>query len=731
MAINFEPTIQTHTVASIFTKHIAKVIPLAFDESMSYYECICAFRDYLNTVIIPNVNNVNDAVAELQSLYLDLQDAVNQEIERFETDITTDFNNLHDFVDNYFENNFPALVSSTLDEMSEDGTLENLLNDAAHLTKSYDTYTDMIADSSTFTNGLRLKTLGYYSVNDGGEAEYYVNNSVVSTNYQIDLENGLYLNLITNNELNIKKIGAYGDNTHEDGTIFTNALNICKQCNINTLYIPSGQYKISTNLLIDFPLNIKGDYCEFTGDYNNEILGTLLIDNYDGNEPFIKYSDDVSTYPESRLWGIKINDIQIKSNIHTHMGLYLRETGWNGLLSNVYFRGFYNTALFLDRVYDTKFDNIQIIECGSKTSSEQNYALVVDDTSNADSSNALHFDSMHIEGCRYSLKLNRSKNNTFANCKFEDKMNSSESDTTNSEILITDNASENSFIGCQFIGIGAKTWTDNNIAIASAPYMIDIKFSANRLKSILFDSCQFSSPNDRGTKFIKSANYTQISNCAFRFCCNKYYTLDLVGAQLINSSFILNNSESGIANVSIIKAGNINLIDNCRFQYFGSTTTSRYAIDLDVNTSSINNCQYTDFTGNYKYTDQSSINFNMSYQQRNSGMLNLSDTNYKNLMGLSEIDFTNIVLDASKFTNKLVSLAFSQDATIKEIKNGLNGDEITFINNTAHTFTFGGSFDYNGTKIRGSADTSTISIGNLGSCSISKFTNYWKVISKN
>ena len=174
MAINYEPTIQTHTVASIFTKHIAKVIPLAFDESMSYYECICAFRDYLNTVIIPNVNNVNDAVAELQSLYLDLQDAVNQEIDRFETEMNTNFNNLHDFVDNYFENNFPALVSSTLDEMAEDGTLENLLNDAAHLIKVYNTYSEMIADSENFTDGLKLQTLGYYNVGDGGNAIYKV-----------------------------------------------------------------------------------------------------------------------------------------------------------------------------------------------------------------------------------------------------------------------------------------------------------------------------------------------------------------------------------------------------------------------------------------------------------------------------------------------------------------------------------------------------------------------------
>lgn len=298
MAINFEPTIQTHTVASIFTKHIAKVIPLAFDDSMSYYECICAFRDYLNTVIIPNVNNVNDAVAELQTLYLDLQDAVNQEIERFETDITTDFNNLHDFVDNYFENNFPALVSSTLDEMAEDGTLENLLNDAAHLTKSYDTYTDMIADSATFTNGLRLKTSGYYTINDGGGAEYYVNNSVIATNYQIDLQNGLYLNLVINDNVNVKQLGAKGDNLNDD----TNAIKSAIALN-QPLYFPEGTYLISETITLTNNVNWEGQG-------RKTIFNSIPIS--ETNQNLIQPLFDFSNLTSVRLKGFSTNNSTFK-----------------------------------------------------------------------------------------------------------------------------------------------------------------------------------------------------------------------------------------------------------------------------------------------------------------------------------------------------------------------------------------------------------------------------------
>ena len=196
-------------------------------------------------------------------------------------------------------------------------------------------YFDTVADMKAYQGlkaGDMAVTLGYYNVNDGGGAKYILVND---TKLEDDsgsiytLDNGLKAKLILNDngKLNIKKIGAYGDNIHDDTLVFEKAIEICKDNQINTLYIPKGIYKISNNLLIDYPLNIEGDYCEFTGDYNNENLGTLLIDNYNGNEPFIRYSDDVSSYPNSRLWGIKINDIQINGNNNNHIGLYLKQTG--------------------------------------------------------------------------------------------------------------------------------------------------------------------------------------------------------------------------------------------------------------------------------------------------------------------------------------------------------------------------------------------------------------------
>ena len=51
----------------IFTNYIFKTIPLAFDESMSYYETLCGLLNLLKNSVIPTVNNNADAIIELQN----------------------------------------------------------------------------------------------------------------------------------------------------------------------------------------------------------------------------------------------------------------------------------------------------------------------------------------------------------------------------------------------------------------------------------------------------------------------------------------------------------------------------------------------------------------------------------------------------------------------------------------------------------------------------------------
>lgn len=262
-------------------------------DAITNYQLLCKVIEYLNNVIA-NQNTVQELGTDLVNAYNSLVDAVNLAINEFETDVTTDinqfktdvnedfdefttnittqFNNLQNYVNNYFDNNFPELVSDKLDEMATDGTLENLLNDSAHLTKSYNTYTDMINDSSTFTNGLRLKTLGYNAINDGGGANYYITNIEDNTIHHVDLQNGLFLNLVKQLKYNYMIFGS-----------ISNALTSAK----------TYKYKIFfPNLSIDSTINIDG---------NMDLEFSNIT--YTGSNYAIDFTNSLSS-------NIKINTIQ-------------------------------------------------------------------------------------------------------------------------------------------------------------------------------------------------------------------------------------------------------------------------------------------------------------------------------------------------------------------------------------------------------------------------------------
>lgn len=82
-----------------------KVLPLVYDDSLSYYELLCKVTDKLNEVI-NNQNILTDTVI----------------------DLTSKFNQLKDYVNNYFMNlDVQEEINNKLDEMVKDGTLNELL----------------------------------------------------------------------------------------------------------------------------------------------------------------------------------------------------------------------------------------------------------------------------------------------------------------------------------------------------------------------------------------------------------------------------------------------------------------------------------------------------------------------------------------------------------------------------------------------------------------------------
>lgn len=96
-----------------FLRYCSAIIPTAFDDSLSYYEALCALYKFLQDQIVTTINNN----ATVTQHYIDRQN----ELEAL-------FEQLKEYVDNYFENlDVQEEINNKLDQMAEDGSLEALM----------------------------------------------------------------------------------------------------------------------------------------------------------------------------------------------------------------------------------------------------------------------------------------------------------------------------------------------------------------------------------------------------------------------------------------------------------------------------------------------------------------------------------------------------------------------------------------------------------------------------
>lgn len=156
---------------------------------------------------------------------------------------------------------------------TEDGmSVENKLKKKPYY---FDTVADM-KEADYLVEGDMAITLGYYEINDGGAGEYNIKNSSLNLIFYEVLNNTLYAELITGFQLNVKTIGVYGDNIHDDSIkirqIIKKLYSAEQQTGwrrIRTIYFPSGDYIIN-NPLIDSDLGVPALKLTFTGDSRNK-----------------------------------------------------------------------------------------------------------------------------------------------------------------------------------------------------------------------------------------------------------------------------------------------------------------------------------------------------------------------------------------------------------------------------------------------------------------------------
>lgn len=204
-------------------------LPASYVETMSYYEMLVWFVHYLRDDVIPVVNANGLATKELQELFVQLQSYVNS----------------------YFDNlDVQDEINNKLDEMAESGQLTDIIAQYLGLAGmiTFNTVAEMKV-AENLVNGSKCATLGYRTVNDGGNAFYKVrtitNDDTVDEMTIIELaDDTLIAELIVDLPCDPLKLGAYGNGTNDDITY------IQKAVSFKNVKLTKGSYKISSSILI-------------------------------------------------------------------------------------------------------------------------------------------------------------------------------------------------------------------------------------------------------------------------------------------------------------------------------------------------------------------------------------------------------------------------------------------------------------------------------------------------
>ena len=240
--------------SGIFTNYIYKAIPLAFDESMSYYETLCGVLSILKTQE-EVINNNADLLAELES-----------------------------YVKNYFDNlDVQTEINNKLDEMVESGELTEIIAQYLQLAGllCYNNVDELKA-ATNVVNGSFVKTYGYYSYNDGGGAFYKVRNiintDIVDNAFLIPLnDNNLVAELSVINNINFEMFGAKGDGSNDDTTSIQKAIDFALSKNVKINSNKDKTYNISQTLNIYDSCFI--DFNKSTIKSNSSLETGILVNN--------------------------------------------------------------------------------------------------------------------------------------------------------------------------------------------------------------------------------------------------------------------------------------------------------------------------------------------------------------------------------------------------------------------------------------------------------------------
>lgn len=108
------------------------VLPLVYDDSLSYYEVLCKVTDYINNML-KDINSLTDItnqlridVDTLQKEWPEFQDSINQDIEAFKQEVTTELQEMQDTLDAIKNGEYVNLYLDSIKSYI-DNNLQNLV----------------------------------------------------------------------------------------------------------------------------------------------------------------------------------------------------------------------------------------------------------------------------------------------------------------------------------------------------------------------------------------------------------------------------------------------------------------------------------------------------------------------------------------------------------------------------------------------------------------------------
>lgn len=455
-------------------------IPTSYKISLTYEEQLMWFCRFLEEQVIPVVNNNSEVVQELKT-----------------------------FIEEYFENlDVQEEINNKLDEMAEDGTLEEIITEYINLKSllCYDTVSDM-KSATNLVNGSYARTLGYNTINDNGSSLYKIRNitneDIVDEGSIIALNNeNLIAELVTIEKvIRPEQFGAVGDGVTNDSVNFTKAFNYA--INNNFDFKAEKTYKTSSTL-------------NLTGTYHNIFINSVI---YNGTSHFLIIKGALNNIKIGKLVG----------SYGTSQGAIVLQAENNTVLNSHnkiefdYIDGF-DKAIYLDgetaNSYGIQYNEIK----GGIINTPTNYGIYLGISSNQSICwiNQNYFDKIRTN-CIYGIYMDNNKSQNSMNSNIFNEIGLEPDSNVDALYgIYNNNTRDNKFLNCRASEINTNETLIYELSTsASFPNVYEftqnipinkISMLTGILKSILCSNNNALVLSNAGAKFFDDGSYLLLDN---------------------------------------------------------------------------------------------------------------------------------------------------------------------------------------------------------------------------